>query len=1250
MSREIDANGDFTEPIRRRVYGELIYKITPENANEVEAEIQGEMIGLSNQGIGAYYLMVFCFNQATGRVNHYLTRYSNESLWMLCETVRNPRAAWDYYRDHEDEIDSGTVRAMGGLSAKGSASNPTEEAEIWQVSHIGLYHPEFGIDLTSEQTGIVEEDFPEIARMFHPRRHRNRVGRFMGFDFNWDVYRKGLASAGDIFQDKDKFELWQECVYWQGWQEGDFRVDLEKRYQIPWFNPNKPLREANMGDDPVENEIYRIPCMLYALKGQIKEEYWEELATKGWIMGAGVKVLKVRQFLNTRGYQLVIKDLEFRGKHMSMNTHRHPSKTCREMEPVYLDFWENHWMRHYNDADDFIRHLEKAKRLNIILPMSAFEYCQNFENYAIDAMTKFDDKVFMKKKDSESSFTEFDYEKPHYNDKKWMTKVYFADFEATTDEKAHKPYLLCAQGFDLNRSDPWTPAQIYSCWGPGCAQEFLEHLLEQFGMPYPPTKRAVVRVYFFNLKYDFTFLFPHLSEVTKIQKGGKVYSVKACYKNKSKKVYIDFWDALPIFQTSLKNAVKGQLTKEETESLHIKKEVYPYTFYTYELIDKQGEDLWVPIADTQNHFPKEGDYEEFCQNLEEWGPKFKKDSLFNMMEYAIFYCMQDVRCLVAIMKKFGSLLSGQGVEGIYGTPPFSMNLFSFRTASSIGYDYFLRTVIFKQEEGLWVPRHDWAFPKCALRALIQKTVRGGRVMCRDNKKIYYKATCDANLVQDYDAVSLYPTAMSKLWITDGVPCFIKRETTDFSKNKFLEVFAPPEATPEEANQFLYQDGCIHVTYINTVKNRHFPQLCIKDEKTKLNNYVNFDKKEIDTWVNMIDLFNLIDFQNAEFKWDAAVVWSGERHYEIREAIQNLFNFRLQNHCKVTKEDGTVERHEHPIQNVAKLMMNSIFGKSILKPADTEKKIIEEIRWRKNSKGQWENYNNWEDFFGANMYRIKRINPMPGTGKTEVEIYKKDVGASLNIFGSNVLAMARRIIGRVMALAEDVEELHPEMSPGLFYTDTDSMHIRSDLLQLVEKAFLEKYGYEIKGEAMGNFHLDFDPASNFKTGEKTKGAEECWFIAKKLYADKLVGSEGTIGYHMRMKGIPSDLLKYEYYDLIYHDKPFTFDLLENGHISLYYDGGDVCSRRAMKRTIMTKEAREAMKPAAKKRQREEKEEKSQSLIPTESESECDEPLYEVLFPPGPELHQDIIIEDDNTIILPPSAQLEPLNEDEVVDIE
>lgn len=47
------------------------------------------------------------------------------------------------------------------------------------------------------------------------------------------------------------------------------------------------------------------------------------------------------------------------------------------------------------------------------------------------------------------------------------------------------------------------------------------------------------------------------------------------------------------------------------------------------------------------------------------------------------------------------------------------------------------------------------------------------------------------------------------------------------------------------------------------KDRHFPLLCIKDPKTKINDYQNFHGT-VDTWVNAIDLFNLIEYQNATF--------------------------------------------------------------------------------------------------------------------------------------------------------------------------------------------------------------------------------------------------------------------------------------------------------------------------------------------------------------------------------------------------
>ena len=460
----------------------------------------------------------------------------------------------------------------------------------------------------------------------------------------------------------------------------------------------------------------------------------------------------------------------------------------------------------------------------------------------------------------------------------------------------------------------------------------------------------------------------------------------------------------------------------------------------------------------------------------------------------------------------------------------------------------------------WVPKHNYMITRGLLRYIGHQTIRGGRVMTRDNEKFHYimnESNPDSILV-DYDGVSLYPSAISKLWMTEGEPRFIKGH---YSEKEFLEWFTHPDAPEGEFRK--YNDGWIHVYSLMCWKNRHFPLLCIKDEKTKLNEYQNFHGA-VDTWVNAIDLFNLIEFQKATFYWNGAVVWEGERHYECRSVISELFQFRLPN-------------KNHPIGNVTKLMMNSVYGKSALKPTNYEELVIDSTNWRKLGEEeniQWEKVDNWREFFNANAYRIKEFTYLD-KDHIELKLHQLDLSCNFVPFGSNVLAMARRIIGRVMALAEDMEEAHPECAPGLFYTDTDSMHIRKDLLKYTEEAYMEKYGQPICGKNLCQFHIDFDPCKNFKKGEEVVGGVESWFIMKKMYADKLLGNQGSIGYHQRMKGVPSDLVHWEHYEKIYNDEFVEFDLLENGHVSFFYEGGMVGSRRKMTRQIATKVAREEL---------------------------------------------------------------------------
>ena len=44
----------------------------------------------------------------------------------------------------------------------------------------------------------------------------------------------------------------------------------------------------------------------------------------------------------------------------------------------------------------------------------------------------------------------------------------------------------------------------------------------------------------------------------------------------------------------------------------------------------------------------------------------------------------------------------------------------------------------------------------------------------------------------------------------------------------------------------------------------------------------------------------------------------------------------------------------------------------------------------------------------------------------------------------------------------------------YYTDTDSIHIDEDAVQPLAKHYQEKYGQQLIGKQLGQFHCDFDP--------------------------------------------------------------------------------------------------------------------------------------------------------------------------------
>ena len=148
----------------------------------------------------------------------------------------------------------------------------------------------------------------------------------------------------------------------------------------------------------------------------------------------------------------------------------------------------------------------------------------------------------------------------------------------------------------------------------------------------------------------------------------------------------------------------------------------------------------------------------------------------------------------------------------------------------------------------------------------------------------------------------------------------------------------------------------------------------------------------------------------------------------------------------------------------------------------------------------------------------------------------------------------------MCLAED-------LGINIFYQDTDSMHLPEDDVPRLEEAFAKKYGRQLNGKNMSQFHPDFEIKD--RNGNKLDHytdirSIEGIFVGKKSYLDVLEAKNTQTGkveqhLHVRMKGIPTQIVKRTaslrnpnpiqgvrelYLDLL-NGKIVEFDLTANG---------------------------------------------------------------------------------------------------------
>ena len=707
---------------------------------------------------------------------------------------------------------------------------------------------------------------------------------------------------------------------------------------------------------------------------------------------------------------------------------------------------------------------------------------------------------YIKPEIDQLSIHENDFKKIEYKEKKQhnIPRVFYADCESDVSGNTHKAFYIawCERGSDT----------IYGAFGENCIEEFLKAI---------PDGSIV---YFHNLGYD-ARLMNNFNIKQSIDKGTRVMSEDITYEGKT----IKLKDSFSILSMSLSKFPK-------TFNLECgEKEMFPYKYYTFErlksnrgIISEAGSE---EIAFTWNQ-------ETFENNLKRINAD-NGDGTFDMIKYVEFYCKQDVRILQQGFDKFRYItLNG----------PISMDVDDYLSAPAIANAYF--------RNHIYTKANDMYEYSGITREFIQQCIYGGRCMTRDNQKWDVKKQ-----LNDFDAVSLYPSAMRRLYIVNGKPQVMTKEMLN------VDYLLKHTADEQEqiSNEKFISAYCVHINITKVGINRHFPLIVKKDPITKTNRNVN---ECCEMHVDNIMLEDLIKYQGIECEIISGLYWTDEKDFSMQEIIQKLHELRCE--YKITK---------NPMQEIIKLIMNSAYGKTIQKPIKTNtvyKKVQSLKRYyhkygkdkqeTSKSKIRFEKHKNQikKDSNGKEYIELQVTPAQSFIEKNHAKIREAFdintnlVGITVNnqiddfstptLVGVQILSMSKRLMNEVMCTAED-------NNIPIYYQDTDSMHIENDLIPLLEIKYRERFNRELIGKNLGQFHSDFEPLID---GGNNPVSVRFIGVGKKCYIDELHDDQGNIGYHIRMKGITGSCIeldadrkfkgdKIALYRHLFDGKSLTFNL-------------------------------------------------------------------------------------------------------------
>ena len=253
-------------------------------------------------------------------------------------------------------------------------------------------------------------------------------------------------------------------------------------------------------------------------------------------------------------------------------------------------------------------------------------------------------------------------------------------------------------------------------------------------------------------------------------------------------------------------------------------------------------------------------------------------------------------------------------------------------------------------------------------------------------------------IADFDACSLYPSAMHYM---DG----------------FLE--DKPKAILDKSYELLnQQDGYfVRIKIIKLNKHLDFPLTSKLNEKSGVRKCTNEMENGI-IYIDKVGLEDIITFREAEFEIIDGYYYDQGRNNTINHVIEDLYNLRLK-----------MKQDKNPAQIAIKSLMNSMYGKTIIKPVETDT-IVKYNR------------DDFEKYISYNYNYIGSVIEVNG------EFYIKKVKSILSHYnyvhcGVEILSMPKRIMNKVFSSAFDI-------GVKIYYQDTDSIHLNYDDVDKVVK--------------------------------------------------------------------------------------------------------------------------------------------------------------------------------------------------------